>query len=96
MLIFRAWATCAFTSYYGENVRGQTITAKKMNSMNPHQKTQEYIKGKSPLFILYKKVKIMIFSVILFLKQGLNNNNNNNNLYLYSLFLKNKLQQWKY
>ena len=25
-----------------------------------------------------------------------NNNNNNNDLYLYSLLLKNKLQQWKY
>ena len=25
--------------------------------MNSHQKTQEYIKGKSPLFMLYKKVK---------------------------------------
>ena len=33
--------------------------------MNSHQKTQEYIKGKSPLFVLYKKkkVRIMIFSV---------------------------------
>ena len=25
-----------------------------------------------------------------------NNSNNNNDLYLYSLLLKNKLQQWKY
>ena len=31
--------------------------------MNSHQKTQEYIKGKSPLFMLQKKVKEMIFSV---------------------------------
>ena len=33
--------------------RGQTITAKKpTKSMNSHQTTKEYIKGKSPLFIL--------------------------------------------
>ena len=53
--------------YYEESVRGHTITAKKLTkSMNSHQKAQEYIKGKSPLFILLiekKKVKIMIFSV---------------------------------
>ena len=41
-------------SYYEESDRGHTITAKKMTrtSMNSHQKTQEYIKGKSPLFML--------------------------------------------
>ena len=44
----------AFTSYYEECDRGHTITAKKpTKSMNSHpKKTQEYIKGKSPLFIL--------------------------------------------
>ena len=45
----------AFTSYYEENDRGQTITAKNLTKlMNSHQKAQEYIKGKSPLFILKK------------------------------------------
>ena len=40
-------------SLYEESDRSQTITAKKKTkSMNSHQKTQEYIKGKSPLFIL--------------------------------------------
>ena len=36
------------------NDKGQTITAKKKTtkSMSSHLKTQEYIKGKSPLFIL--------------------------------------------
>ena len=39
--------------YYEESDKGHTITAKKLTkSMNSHQKTQEYIKGKSPLFIL--------------------------------------------
>ena len=42
-----------FTSYYEESDRGQTIVTKKTTkSMNSHQKTQKYIKGKSPLFIL--------------------------------------------
>ena len=37
---------------YEESDRGQTMTAKKPSkSMNSHQKTQEYIKGKAPLFI---------------------------------------------
>ena len=42
--------------YYEESDRGQTITIKKTptKSMNSRQKTQEYIKGKSPLFILQK------------------------------------------
>ena len=31
-----------------------TATKKMIKSMNSHQKAQEYIKGKSPLFILYK------------------------------------------
>ena len=37
-----------------KKVTGQTITARKKptKSMNSHEKTQEYIKGKSPLFIL--------------------------------------------
>ena len=44
---------CQFTLYYEEGDKGQTITAKKpTKSMISHQKTQEYIKGKSPLFIL--------------------------------------------
>ena len=34
-------------SYYEESDRGHTITAKKM-----HQTTQEYIIGRSPLFML--------------------------------------------
>ena len=43
----------AFTSYYEENDRGQTITAKKTTkSLISNQKTQEYIKSKCPLFIL--------------------------------------------
>ena len=40
---------------YEESDRGQTITAKKPNSMNNrwiHTKQQESIKGNSPLFIL--------------------------------------------
>ena len=36
-----------FFSYYEESDQGHTITAKKT-----HQTTQEYIKGRSPLFIL--------------------------------------------
>ena len=45
------WA--AFTSYYEES--GQTITSKKTTkSLISNQKTQEYIKGKCPLFILSK------------------------------------------
>ena len=36
-----------------ESDRGHTITAKKpTTSTNSHQRTQEYIKGKSPSFIL--------------------------------------------
>ena len=36
----------AFTLYYEESDRGQTITAKKpTKSIISHQKTQEYIKG---------------------------------------------------
>ena len=43
----------AFTLYYEEGDRGPTITAKKRTkSIISHRKTQEYIKGKSPLFIL--------------------------------------------
>ena len=38
-----------------------TITVKK--TMNLHQETQEYTKGKSPLISLSKIVKIMIFNV---------------------------------
>ena len=49
----RLFFCAAFTSYYEESDRGQTITAKKTTkSMNSHQKTEEYIKGKPPLFIL--------------------------------------------
>ena len=36
-----------FFSYYEESDQGHTITAKKK-----HQTTPEYIKGRSPLFIL--------------------------------------------
>ena len=40
-----------------ESDRGHTITAKKLTkSVNLHQKTKEYIKCKSPLFILQEKV----------------------------------------
>ena len=47
------WAS--FTSYYEESDRGQTITSKKTTkSLISNQKTQEYIKGKCPLFILSK------------------------------------------
>ena len=46
-------AAFSFTSYYEESDRGQTITAKKTTkSPISNQKTQEYIKGKCPLFIL--------------------------------------------
>jgi len=49
----RPFFCAAFTSYYEESDRGQTITTKKTTkSSNSHQKTQEYIQGKSPLFIL--------------------------------------------
>ena len=55
----KVWTTgcffcAAFTSYiYEEGDRGHTATAKKpTRSMNSHQKTEEYMKGKSPLFIL--------------------------------------------
>ena len=41
--------------YYEESDRRQTITARKpTKSMNSQQKTKEYIKGKSPLFISRK------------------------------------------
>ena len=41
------------SAYYEESVRGHTTIAKKLTkSMNSYQKAQEYIKGKSPLFIL--------------------------------------------
>ena len=50
----RLFFCAAFTSYYEESDRGQTITTQKKTtySSNSHQKTQEYIQGKSPLFIL--------------------------------------------
>ena len=49
----RLFFCAAFTSYYEESDRGQTITAKKTTkSPISNQKTQEYIKGKCPLFIL--------------------------------------------
>ena len=49
----RLFFCAAFTSYYEESDRGQTITAKKTTkSLISNQKTQEYIKSKYPLFIL--------------------------------------------
>ena len=43
--------------YYEESDRGHTITAKKLTKlMNSHQKTQEYIKGKS-LYSFYRLKK---------------------------------------
>ena len=52
---------CVFFGRYC--VTPVTRKKKTTKSMNSHQKTQEYIKGKSPLFMLQKKVKAMIFSV---------------------------------
>ena len=44
----------AFTSYYEESDRDQTLTAKNpTKSMNSHQKIQEYSKGKSPFFFFF-------------------------------------------
>ena len=49
----RLFFCAAFTLYYEESERGQTIAAKKMTrSLISNQKTQEYIKSKCPLFIL--------------------------------------------
>ena len=50
----RLFFCAAFTSYYEESDRGQTITSKKkqLNRRIHNQKPQEYIQGKSPLFIL--------------------------------------------
>ena len=49
----RLFFGAAFTSYYEESDRDQTITAKKTTkSLISNQKTQEYIKSKCPLFIL--------------------------------------------
>ena len=44
-----------FFSYYEESDRGHTITAKKKT--HTHQTTQEYIKGRSPLFFFIEKSK---------------------------------------
>ena len=50
-----AGGLAAFTSYYEESDRGHTITANPpTNYRCPHQSTQEYIKGKPPLLILWK------------------------------------------
>ena len=62
-----------------ESDRGHTITAKKpTTSTNSHQRTQEYIKGKSPSFIFLKKGKnemMLAFadlSTVFFFIQSLN------------------------
>ena len=52
----------AVTSYYEESDRSHNSSQKPTKSMNSHQKTQELIKGKSPLFVLWK-TKNKIFSV---------------------------------
>jgi len=49
----RLFFCAAFTLYYEESERDHSITAKKMTKLiNSHQKRQEYIKSKSPLYIL--------------------------------------------
>ena len=60
------WVAFLHAPHYEGSDRGQTITAKKNStkSMNSHPKTQQYVNGKSPLFLFYReKGKIMIFSV---------------------------------
>ena len=50
----RQFFCTASTSYYEESDQVSNNNSQKnpSKSMNSHQKTQEYIKGKSPLFIL--------------------------------------------
>ena len=52
------------TDESGMDCQGTHNRAKESTkSMKSHQKTREYIKGKSPLIFYRKKGKIMIFSV---------------------------------